>query len=173
MRVRMIAQVSGSRNGQPWPEPGVEVDLPDVEARAAIRSGVAVDPSKDTGEKVLVPPAGVHVPGRTGYGDVDLVEVPASAVADPKAAVEARQAVLRGDSAKRVPAGTGVQNRDGSAMSAEQVDEALAEDEQAAKDFELPSPAQKAPASSGAKAATVKAADAKTSDTKSTDGKTK
>lgn len=173
MRVRMTTQVSGSRNGQPWPEPGVEVDLPDVEARAAIRSGNAVDPSEHTGETVLVPPAGVHQPGRTGYGDVDLIEVPADAVADPKAAVAARQAALKGDSAKKVPAGSGVQRPDGSAMTADQIDVALREDEQAAQDFGLPSPTDKAPAGSTGSKASSTSRSSDTTKTGDTSSKTK
>jgi len=32
MRVRMRDQISGTRNGEPWPPPGGEIDLPDAEA---------------------------------------------------------------------------------------------------------------------------------------------
>lgn len=152
-KVRMTQQVSGTRNGQNWPEPGMEVDVSDAEARALIQgnAATAVDYKADT---VLVPPAGVHTPGRTAYGDVDLVEVPVDAVADPEAAVAAHRAASGVvDASKQVPAGSSVQNHDGSAMTAKQIDEALKADEQTAKDLGLPSPQDKAPAGT-AKAST-------------------
>jgi hypothetical protein len=41
--VRMIGQVSGTRNGGAWPRPGETIDLPDDEARDLVRSGMAAD----------------------------------------------------------------------------------------------------------------------------------
>ena len=32
MRVRLLVEVSGSRNGEPWPKRGEVMDLPDAEA---------------------------------------------------------------------------------------------------------------------------------------------
>lgn len=43
MNVRLITQISGTRNGADWPIPGTVVDLPDTEARDLIRAGQAVD----------------------------------------------------------------------------------------------------------------------------------
>lgn len=150
----MTAQLSGTRNGQNWPEPGMEVDVSDAEARALIQGNNAV-PVDHKGDVVLVPPAGVHTPGRTAYGDVNLVEVPADAVADPKAAVAAHRAAMGGESAKSVPAGSSIQNHDGSAMTADQIDDALKADEQTAKDLGLPSPQEKAPASTATRSTTA------------------
>lgn len=41
MKVRIIEQPTGMLNGQPWPEAGETVDLPDVAAEDAIASGIA------------------------------------------------------------------------------------------------------------------------------------
>lgn len=41
MRVKMHHQISGTRNGQPWPARGEDVDLPDGEAQALIAQGAA------------------------------------------------------------------------------------------------------------------------------------
>lgn len=37
----MRDQISGTRNGEPWPPPGSEVDLPDVEAVKYCANGLA------------------------------------------------------------------------------------------------------------------------------------
>lgn len=42
MRVRMKFQISGTRNGVAWPTPGNTVDLPNDEAVALLRNGMAV-----------------------------------------------------------------------------------------------------------------------------------
>lgn len=160
MKVRMTQQVSGSRNGQPWPEPGMEAEVSDAEGRALIQGNVA-QPLDYKGDTVLVPPAGVHTPGRTAYADVNLVEVPVDAVADPEAAVAAHKAMLSGESAKSVPAGSSVQGHDGSALTGKQIDEALEADKQTAKDLGLPSPAEKAPASKASSSSTSSAKSSK------------
>ncbi|MGW6418842.1 hypothetical protein [Streptomyces sp. NPDC055055] len=41
MRVRMKATLSGTRDGEPWPERGGIVDLSDDEAQHLIRAGIA------------------------------------------------------------------------------------------------------------------------------------
>ena len=41
MRVRMKVNLSGTRDGEPWPERGKTVDLPDDEAQHLIRAGIA------------------------------------------------------------------------------------------------------------------------------------
>lgn len=143
--VRMIGQVSGSRDGKPWPEPGMPAEVTEAEARALIDGGMAQEMDYKS-DPVLVPPAGVHTPGRTAYGDVNLVEVPADAVADPEAAKAAAKAARDGETAKSVPAGTGIQGHDGGALSAEKIDDGLKADEETAKDLGLPSPQAKAPA---------------------------
>jgi len=52
MRVRMRDQISGTRNGEPWPPPGGEIDLPDVEAVKYCANRLA--------EPVVVPDADVE-----------------------------------------------------------------------------------------------------------------
>lgn len=42
MRVRLLVEVSGTRNGQQWPPMGNEIDLPDDEARQMISAQQAV-----------------------------------------------------------------------------------------------------------------------------------
>lgn len=41
MKVRMIAQISGTRDGIDWPAPGGTVDVPKDEALELIRGGLA------------------------------------------------------------------------------------------------------------------------------------
>lgn len=40
MRVVMRARISGTRDGQDWPSPGEEIELPDTEAEQMLRSGL-------------------------------------------------------------------------------------------------------------------------------------
>lgn len=41
MRVKMLVELSGTRNGQPWPPRGQVVDLPDDEAAHYCAAGMA------------------------------------------------------------------------------------------------------------------------------------
>lgn len=41
MRVEMLTQISGTRDGQEWPRPGDAIDVPDHEAADLIRAGYA------------------------------------------------------------------------------------------------------------------------------------
>lgn len=148
MRVRMLQQVSGTRNGEAWPGPTEEIDLPDAEARAAINGGVA-EPSDAKHDMVLVPPAGVHTPGTVAYGDVNLVAAPTDAVADPEGARAALKTATEGGADKTVPSGSGVQNRDGSAQTEEQVDDAVKADEQTRQDLGMTQPAGASAKSTG------------------------
>lgn len=45
--VRLVANISGTRNGEDWPAAGQEVTLPDDEADLLIRNGQAVDPGQE------------------------------------------------------------------------------------------------------------------------------
>lgn len=47
MKIRMIVEMSGSRNGQPWPKRGQTVDLPTGEAQHLVDSGIAERVSED------------------------------------------------------------------------------------------------------------------------------
>ncbi|NUP37010.1 MAG: hypothetical protein HOY76_08325 [Streptomyces sp.] len=51
MKVRMKATISGTRDGQPWPERGAVVDLPTAEAEHLVAAGLAEKPeaSKSSG----------------------------------------------------------------------------------------------------------------------------
>ena len=123
MKVRLTQQQQGTRNGQPWPAPGSVVDLPDAEAQALISGGAAADPSEDA-EKVLVPPMGVHTPGRVAMpvdAPAPLVEAPADAVSDPEAAREAYLAARDGDW-QEGPGGIAHQDRTGLAKTAEGIE---------------------------------------------------
>lgn len=51
MRVRMNVTISGTRDGQTWPERGGIKDLPDDEARQMIAAGLAAESDEnDDGE---------------------------------------------------------------------------------------------------------------------------
>jgi hypothetical protein len=50
MRVRMKVTISGTRDGQPWPERGQSVDLPDSEAEQLVASGLATTDDGDVDE---------------------------------------------------------------------------------------------------------------------------
>lgn len=41
MQIRMLHKISGTRNGQHWPERGEVIELPDVEAVELVRSRMA------------------------------------------------------------------------------------------------------------------------------------
>lgn len=129
MRVRLTTQVSGTRDGQNWPEPGTVVDLPDAEARALVSGGAAVKTDAEVGT-VLVPPDGIHTPGAVTHGGTQrLVEVPTDAVSDPERARAAVKARAEGDYHEiEVPAGTGIQAPSGAALPPDRVRE-VAEDE--------------------------------------------
>lgn len=47
MKVRMKVTISGTRDGQPWPERGAVVDLPAAEAEHLVAAGLAED-AKDS-----------------------------------------------------------------------------------------------------------------------------
>ena len=41
MNIRLTAQISGMRDGQPWPAPGGLIDVPEDEANSLIAIGMA------------------------------------------------------------------------------------------------------------------------------------
>ncbi|RUP66715.1 hypothetical protein SSPNP10_15750 [Streptomyces sp. NP10] len=57
MRVRMKVTVSGTRDGEPWPEKGGTVDLPDDEARHLIAGGLASEPDDEPEVEEATAPA--------------------------------------------------------------------------------------------------------------------
>lgn len=50
MLIRMTGQISGTRDGSPWPPPGTDLELPGDEAIALIAQGMATPatPAKET-----------------------------------------------------------------------------------------------------------------------------
>lgn len=70
MRVRLLATISGTRDGVEWPARGGFVDLPESEAADLIRSGLAAADGSEVvetaaiepHEKAVVPPAKRRVP---------------------------------------------------------------------------------------------------------------
>jgi hypothetical protein len=92
------------------------------------------DTKNEKSDTVLVPPAGVHTPGRTAMGDESpYVEAPADAASDPDAAREAYEKAQRGDYDETLPAGVIPQNADGSAKTPAEAAETV-EDERRMKD---------------------------------------
>lgn len=157
MRVRMVQQVSGTRDGASWPAPGTEVDLPDFEARALISGGAAVG-TEDQGRTVLVPPAGVHVPGRTAMpadAVAPLVEVPADAVSYPDQTRDALTAHAEGNYVEG-PAGVAHQQATGLAHTSEGLDAAAEDERRTREDFAASTPTV---GEKPAKATPAKAAD--------------
>lgn len=45
MKVKMIADIRGTRDGEDWPAAGSIAELPDAEAADLIMNGYAIDPS--------------------------------------------------------------------------------------------------------------------------------
>jgi hypothetical protein len=123
MRVRLTSQISGTRNGQEWPEPGTEIDLPDDEARNLLTAGTAVEVGHDAGS-VMVPPAGVHTPATPATDEArrEFVEAAGDALADPDGTARAMRDAREGNTTQ-VPTGVGVQHPDGRALTPEELDE--------------------------------------------------
>lgn len=46
MKVRMVAQISGTRDGRDWPAPGGVIDLPEDEANTLIGHAMAEVPDE-------------------------------------------------------------------------------------------------------------------------------
>jgi hypothetical protein len=81
VRVRLLASISGSRNGVDWPPPGVIIDLPDAEGADYCASGLA-SPVASTGkvEKAVAAKADVETRAEAAAEPEKPVEpVPAKA----------------------------------------------------------------------------------------------
>lgn len=59
MRIRMKAQVSGTRNGADWPARGEEMDVTDAEGAAYCAAGMAEPVRADDVETATVPADGI------------------------------------------------------------------------------------------------------------------
>ncbi len=84
--VRMVARISGTRNGEDWPAPGAVIELPEDEANALLISGAAVDP--EAAETATLSGA-VETP--TTRGNQPLRQTAAQAKADADAQALARE----------------------------------------------------------------------------------
>lgn len=87
MKVKLVVQLSGTRDGADWPPVGSVVDLPDVEARNMVDAGIAVetdDAQESDVETAITEPAGVEraVTTETAAG---LVKQPARRARAPRA----------------------------------------------------------------------------------------
>lgn len=56
MRIRMKVEMSGTRNGHPWPARGEVVDIPTGEAQHLVASGIAEEAPRER-EETAVPPS--------------------------------------------------------------------------------------------------------------------
>jgi hypothetical protein len=79
-RVRLLLQMAGDRDGQPWPAVGTEIDLSETEARCLVVNGYAryVTASVDTERAVALPvmeTAAITTRRRTVALPVDTDEV--------------------------------------------------------------------------------------------------
>lgn len=57
MRVKLTAQLTGTRDGVDWPAKGEELDVPDDEAADLIHAGIAEPVVEDKTEKATAPKA--------------------------------------------------------------------------------------------------------------------
>lgn len=62
MRVRMKVSLSGTRDGQDWPQAGGSVDLPDDEAAHLVTGGLAAPDDEKPVEEATAPPAETSTP---------------------------------------------------------------------------------------------------------------
>ncbi|WP_326808174.1 hypothetical protein OHB04_22815 [Streptomyces sp. NBC_01775] len=64
MRVRMRAELSGTRDGLPWPQKGQTVELPDEEAAHLVAAGLAESESGPEVEEATAPAPETSTPAR-------------------------------------------------------------------------------------------------------------
>lgn len=64
MKIRMLVDMSGTRNGRRWPGRGASVEIPAAEAARLIDSGLAeeISDTEPPVEKATAPPAEVTMP---------------------------------------------------------------------------------------------------------------
>ena len=55
MKVRMIAHITGTRDGELWPAPGGVIDVPADEAESLVAAGMAAPVEKVAPEKASAP----------------------------------------------------------------------------------------------------------------------
>lgn len=84
--VRMVARISGSRDGKDWPNPGAEITLPEAEADQLLVNGMAVMP--DGPETATL--SGTTETATTPRGNQSLRQSAAQAKADADAQAAAK-----------------------------------------------------------------------------------
>lgn len=57
MKIKMVAEVSGTRNGEPWPARGKTLDVPDYEGADLCAAGLALPVSDEDGHVEKAVPA--------------------------------------------------------------------------------------------------------------------
>jgi hypothetical protein len=72
MKVQMIAQISGTRNGEDWPRSGGFIDLPDDEAAQLVANKLARIPADPVVETADAPAAKVEKRPRKGLTTKDV-----------------------------------------------------------------------------------------------------
>lgn len=87
--VRMVARISGTRDGKAWPAPGQTISLPEDEANALLAAGSAVDTSVT--ETATTTTLGVETATTPGNRSVreGVTAAEAKAAADQQAAERA------------------------------------------------------------------------------------
>lgn len=60
MKVKMVARISGTRDGEDWPAPGQILECGDVEGAELIMNHLAVDPDAEDQETATVPDGDVE-----------------------------------------------------------------------------------------------------------------
>lgn len=63
MRVKMTVDMSGTRNGEPWPPRGTAIDLPDAEALQYISADMAKPAGEEPAETATMPTEDVETRG--------------------------------------------------------------------------------------------------------------
>ncbi|GGY29727.1 hypothetical protein GCM10010363_07730 [Streptomyces omiyaensis] len=86
MRVLMKAALSGTHDGEPWPERGGLVDLPDDEARHLIRAGLAKESDDEPEQDSAPAPEDPQAPA-----DPETLEETATPTDEPETAVPVRR----------------------------------------------------------------------------------
>lgn len=62
MKIRMNIDISGTRNGEPWPPKGEVADVPTGEAQHLVAAGIAEEVTEETAEveTAATPPEGAE-----------------------------------------------------------------------------------------------------------------
>jgi membrane protein involved in colicin uptake len=82
--VRLVARISGTRDGEDWPAPGETIALPEAEANQLLLNGMAVTPDVETAT------ANGAVETATTRGNQPLRQTAAQAKADADAQAAAK-----------------------------------------------------------------------------------